>query len=102
MTKLFPLKSKKLASKCSYFDVPFTESTLDFMMKHSDKDWDWKYISSNPNITMNMVEKYIDKPWDWHELSKNKKNTLHAIYKYKCLDKPWDSILYSDEFRVIL
>lgn len=62
MAKLFPLKSKKSASKCSYFDAPFTESTLDFMLKHSDKDWDWKTISQHPKLTMEIIERHPNKP----------------------------------------
>ena len=44
-----------------------------FLMKYENKiNWNWKCISQNPNITMEMIEKYIDKPWSWVGISQNK------------------------------
>ena len=39
---------------------------------YSDKDWDWKYLSTNPNITCEIICDNRDKPWDWEGLSYNK------------------------------
>ena len=41
--------------------------------KYSDKPWDWDWISSNPNITMEIIEKYPDKPWNWNFISSESK-----------------------------
>ena len=43
-----------------------------FVLKYSDKPWNWNYISFNPYITMDIIEKYPDKHWDWCEISRNK------------------------------
>ena len=43
-----------------------------FVLKYSDKPWNWGNISENPNITMEFIEKYPDKPWYWCEISRNK------------------------------
>ena len=36
-----------------------------------DKPWNWKYISSNPNLTMKFILDNPDKPWDWFLISSN-------------------------------
>ena len=37
-----------------------------YILDNPDKDWDWYYISSNPNITMKDILDIPDKPWDWY------------------------------------
>ena len=34
--------------------------------KYPDKPWDWNWywISKNPNITMKMIETHPEKPWN--------------------------------------
>jgi len=39
---------------------------------HSDKPWDWEWISGNPNLTMDFIDAHPDKPWDWRRVSQNK------------------------------
>jgi DNA-dependent RNA polymerase auxiliary subunit epsilon len=39
--------------------------------KYPDKPWNWRWISKNPNLTMEFIEKNPDKPWDWENLSRN-------------------------------
>ena len=34
--------------------------------KYPYKPWNWKYMSQNPNLTMEIIEKYPDKPWKWN------------------------------------
>ena len=46
-----------------------------------DKPWDWRYISKNPNITMEIIEKYPDKPWNWNG-GMNSNITTEIIEKY--------------------
>ena len=36
------------------------------------KRFTWKWLSANPNITVEYVMTNHDKPWDWKELSQNK------------------------------
>ena len=50
------------------------------LIKYPDKPWNWKYISQNPNLTMEMIEKNSDKPWDWKYISDN---TFNYIKKQK-------------------
>jgi|SaaInlStandDraft_5_1057022.scaffolds.fasta_scaffold457290_1 hypothetical protein len=44
-----------------------------FIKDHPDKDWDWRMVSCNPNITMEIIQDNPDKPWRWYwkELSTN-------------------------------
>ena len=50
--------------------------------KYPDKDWCWKQLSKNPNITMEFIEKYPNKPWDWNWISSNPNVTMEFIDKY--------------------
>jgi hypothetical protein len=49
----------------------WSERWFQFILNHPEKDWDWKELSANPNITLEIIEKYIDKPWNWYLLSRN-------------------------------
>lgn len=46
------------------------------IIKFPNKHWDWRYISRNPNIT---IEENPDKPWDWKNISRNTFNYLKRI-----------------------
>ena len=32
--------------------------SIEIINKYPDKEWNWYYISSNKNITMDLIEKY--------------------------------------------
>ena len=66
--------------------------TVDFIEKHPDKPWDWEGISMNPNITMEFIEKHSDKPWNWYFISRYQNITMDIIEKYK----NWDYRCCSD------
>ena len=42
----------------------FNQLLINFINKYSEK-WEWKYLSANPNITMEVIETYPTMPWDW-------------------------------------
>ena len=42
------------------------ELLMDIINKNPDKEWDWYFISMNPNITWDIIESNPDKPWDWY------------------------------------
>ena len=45
----------------------------EFVLKNENKvTWSWYWLSSNPNITMEIVEAHPDKPLNWFGLSSNK------------------------------
>ena len=35
------------------------EKLIKLIIKYSDNSWSWKFISSNPNITMEVIEKIM-------------------------------------------
>jgi hypothetical protein len=41
--------------------------------------WNWWGLSANPNITMEFVEANMDKPWDWQGLSENPNITMEFV-----------------------
>ena len=51
-----------------------------------DKLWNWKWLSLNPNITMNDILAYPDKPWDWGWLSQNEFSS-HPILQLRAIKK---------------
>ncbi len=45
---------------------------MDDIKANPDKPWNWKAISQNPNITMEIINANPDKPWRWDCISDNK------------------------------
>ena len=58
-----------------------------FISNNMDKDWEWEWLSENPNITWEIVEANPDKPWDWYGLSSNPNITWEIVEANP--DKPW-------------
>ena len=50
--------------------------------KHPEKPWNWKCLSSNPNITIDIIENHPEKPWNWCSISKNPNLTTKFIEKH--------------------
>ena len=38
---------------------------LQFIIDNPDKEWNWGFISGNPNITWKIIQSNLDKEWDW-------------------------------------
>ena len=72
---------REVESKDEYF-------FLRLVLKHLDKDWSWRAISRNPNITMDMILKHPDKQWKWKAISTNPNLTMDMILKHH--DEDWD------------
>lgn len=62
--------------------------TINILEQYIDKPWNWIVLSTKKWITMAFIERYINKPWDWAKLSKNKNITLDFILLHS--DKPWN------------
>ncbi len=58
------------------------------LAKFPDKQWNWRGLSSNCDITFKDVFDYPDKPWDWQSLSSNPSITFQNVIDYP--DKPWN------------
>ena len=71
---------------------------FDFIQTHLDKHWDWKLLSSNPNITMDIVEANPNKPWNWQWLSENPNITWDIVLIYHDIPWNWDAFS-SHEFN---
>ena len=59
-----------------------------FIQENPGKPWNWRSISSNPNITWDIIKENPDKPWDYCGLSKNPNITMDIIKDNP--GKPWD------------
>jgi len=62
--------------------------TWDIVKANPDKPWDYDWLSRNPNITWEIVKANPDKPWDYYELSSNPNITWDIVKANP--DKPWD------------
>ena len=63
-----------------------------FILDNPDKDWDWYYISENPNITMEFINDHPEKPWDWNDISMNPSITMEDINYHPEKPRNWDYI----------
>ena len=45
--------------------------TWDIIIKNLHEEWDWDYITINPNITMKIINDYPDKKWNKNKLYQN-------------------------------
>ena len=61
---------------------------FNFILANPDKPWNWRQLSRNPNITMEIVSANPDKPWNWYWLSRNPNTTMEIGGVFS--DKPWD------------
>ena len=69
--------------------------TLELIEKYPNKLWKWKTMGSNPNLTLEWIEKYPDKPWHWgkYTISKNPNVTLEWIEKFPDKDWYWEMVV---------
>jgi hypothetical protein len=60
---------------------------LQYILDHPEMDWNWRFISMNPNLTWEIVKNRPDLPWNWESLSGHPNITLDIINANP--DKPW-------------
>ena len=68
--------------------------TCEMIELKPDFPWVWfDGVTENPNITMNFVIKHIDKNWDWKLIFRSRLLTIELIEA--CLEEPYEEhILY--------
>ncbi len=66
--------------------------TMEMIENNPDKLWNWSWISLNPNLTMEIIENNPDKPWIWHCISSNTNLTMEIIENNPDKHWDWDSI----------
>ena len=52
----------------------------EFVLKYSNKPWNWDAISNNPNITMDIIETNLNKPLNWYNISCNPFNYEKELF----------------------
>lgn len=62
--------------------------TMDNIAINSDLPWEYKFVSQNPNVTIEFVLENLDEDWDWNELSRNKGINIDNIDSHSKL--PWN------------
>ena len=68
--------------------------TMQVVLAHDPlgKPWNWKWVSSNFNITMKDVLAHPEMPWDWKWLSENPNITMNDVLAHpvSLSGKPWN------------
>ena len=62
----------------TYVGKIFSNKWFNFILKNK-KDWNWDFISSNPNLTIQIILVNPDKKWNWYNISKNSNITMDDV-----------------------
>ena len=84
------IRTRKYRTECFRKQVQhaWKEKFWKFVEDNLEQPWDWRGLSSNPNITFDIVQTHPDKPWNWQNLSYNPNITFDNILAHP--DKPWN------------
>jgi len=94
---------KTLLLVCRLFRDFYAQNHMEYVRKFSNhlltllkmfpqKDWDWKIMSQNINLTWEYVREHLDYDWDWDELSANPMLTWDIIRDNPDLKWNWRRI----------
>lgn len=61
---------------------------IDILKEYPEDEWEWEYISENPNIKMEDITNNPGLPWYWYKIDKNPNITLDFIIDN--MDEDWD------------
>ena len=56
--------------------------TWDFVQSKPNADWDYCLLSANPNITIDIIQANPDKPWNGYGISQNPSMDLEIIKNF--------------------
>lgn len=82
-----------IKNSCLYntFSNDWSNEWFQFILENPDKDWNYKFMSLNPNLTFEIVQANPDKDWDYEYLIQNPNISIsQIIHAYP--DKPWHFI----------
>ena len=66
--------------------------TWDIITKYPNINWNWSWLSRNPNISWSIIENNPDKPWVWDAVSDNPSITLDIILNNPDIKWNWNKI----------
>ena len=98
---IFLLSKMALERKKRYIQWKYQgKSPLEKLLeRYPAKEWDWYWLSKNPNITWEIVQAHPDKPWKWGGLSSNEFLYNDTVYQ-RSLKK--DVELNQERIRTLL
>ena len=70
-------------------DELFSELLINYVFAQRHMPWDWRWLSSNPNILPQCICNYINMPWIWCYVSRNPNLTTDFIETHPNL--PWNA-----------
>ena len=74
--------------------------TVEMLEKFHDKDWDWSNISCNFKLTIEMLEKFPEKDWCWKSISSNEALTIEMLEKFPDKNWNWTYISFNRELTI--
>ena len=66
----------------------WSEQWIKFIKDNPDKNWDWRAISCNPNITWKIIQDNPNMSWEWYAISAHPNITFDIVQNNP--DEPWD------------
>lgn len=87
------LYNRKLINHWYDISEKITYGDIDFILRHKDKKWDWKLLSSR--IDVRDIIQHLDLPWKWDRISENPTLSLKIIVDNPHLPWNWENIGYN-------
>ncbi len=73
---------------------------LSLLKEFPDKEWNYSYLSCNPNITIKDIKENLDKNWDYNGLSYNPNITMKDVKLNP--DKEWNYFSLSRNLNITI
>jgi len=81
-------------------ELTYTNHLWILIQKNPNKQWNWREISRNPNITWEIIQNNPDKPWNWRYIAWNKFEK-HPVIKRK-KEKAWLEKYFNEKLQIYL
>ena len=84
------IRNRRIQHLEKYISKSWEEYFMDFIMKYDKLQYiNWRKLSFNPNITIDIIKRYRDKQWDWCVLSRHKNITMEIVNANRELPWSW-------------
>lgn len=57
-----------------------------------DKEWDWHYLTSNPNISLEYIDNHPELPWVKENICRNPNITLNYVFQHPEIVWDWQAL----------
>ena len=72
-------KGKRIKKIRETINKEWPQYFFKFIKDNPIQDWNWSWLSGNPNITIEIIKENPMQNWDWNNISKNTNITIEII-----------------------